>query len=95
MPTSSDTTVRSTPEAVTAVADIALIVGGALLTNFDNLRRYGTVLADPENWDGRTATEFRATVWPAYERTLTDLHTQLDLLRARLGEIQAEIQDAG
>ncbi len=88
-------TVRSTPEAVNAVQDLAATINGPLLAHFKDLRRFGQVLSDPENWDGRTATDFRATVWPSYERTLSDLHAQLDKLRTRLGEIQAEIVSAG
>jgi hypothetical protein len=88
-------TVRSTPQAVAAVGDLATTINGPLLTHFEDLRRFGQVLADPENWDGRTAAEFRASVWPSYERSLTDVHAQLDKLRSRLGEIQAEIVGAG
>ncbi|MBX6391525.1 MAG: hypothetical protein IRZ08_21475 [Frankia sp.] len=88
-------TVRSTPEAVAAVAGLGTIIGGPLLTNFDNLRRHAAVLLDQENWDGRVAAEFRTTVWPSYERALTELNTQLNLLRTRLGEIQQDIQNAG
>jgi len=95
MSTSSGVTVRGTPEAVSAVHDLSSIINGSLLAHFDNLRGAARVLVDPECWDGRTATEFRLSVWPTYERTLTDLYSQLDLLRARLAEIQADIQSAG
>ncbi|MBL7498171.1 hypothetical protein I6A84_40255 [Frankia sp. CNm7] len=91
----SDLTVRGTPEAVAAVAGLGALVNGPLLRNFDNLRRFARVLTDAENWDGRAATEFRSSVWPSYERALTDLSTQLDRLRVRLGEIQNDIQNAG
>ncbi|WP_045877257.1 hypothetical protein [Pseudofrankia sp. DC12] len=91
----SGSTVRSTPEAVAAVGGLGALVNGPLLRNFDALRRHAAVLADPENWDGRAATDFRSTIWPSYQRTLTDLHTQLDRLRVRLGEIQDDIQNAG
>ncbi|MDT3444431.1 MULTISPECIES: hypothetical protein [unclassified Pseudofrankia] len=91
----SDGTVRSTPEAVAAVVGLGTLVNGPLLRSFDDLRRHAGVLTDPECWDGRTATEFRSTVWPAYQRALTDLHTQLGRLRTRLGEIQDDIQGAG
>ncbi|SNQ49978.1 conserved hypothetical protein [Frankia canadensis] len=93
--TTSGITVRSTPEAASAVSDLASIVNGTLLHHFDELRSIARVLTDPENWDGRGAADFRTNVWPSYERTLTDLHTQLDQLRARLAEIQNEIQNAG
>lgn len=93
--TNTQVTVRSTPEAVTAVNDLATLINGPLLVHFDDLRGAARVLTDPENWDGRTASEFRASVWPTYERTLTDLHLQLDRLRSRLGEIQTDIQNAG
>jgi hypothetical protein len=90
-----DVTVRGTPEAAAAVAALGAVVNGLLLRSFDNLRRHGGVLTDPEVWDGRAATNFRTSVWPAYLRALGDLHTQLDRLRARLGEIQADIERAG
>jgi hypothetical protein len=93
--TPSDLTVRSTPEAVTAISDLASIVNGPLLGHFDELRSIARILTDPENWDGRGATDFRTNVWPGYERTLTDLHRHLDHLRTRLAEIQNEIQNAG
>jgi hypothetical protein len=93
--TSAQSTVRSTPDAVTAVDGLGRLVNGPLPRNFDAIRRFGAVLADPENWDGRAATEFRSTVWPSYQRALTDLHTQLDRLRVRLSEIQDDIQNAG
>ncbi|MCK9874670.1 hypothetical protein MXD61_12930 [Frankia sp. AgPm24] len=93
--TSIDVTVRSTPEAVAAVSDLASIVNGPLLGHFDELRSIARSLTDPESWDGRAATDFRTNIWPGYERTLTDLHAQLDQLRARLAEIQNEIQNAG
>jgi uncharacterized protein YukE len=91
----SDVTVRSTPEAIAAVAGLGALVNGPLLAKFDDLRRHASVLTDPESWDGRAATDFRATVWPSYERALTDLHAQLGRLRTRLGEIQDDIQNAG
>jgi len=90
-----DTTVRSTPEAAAAAAGLGALINGPLLRSFDNLRRYARVLADPENWDGRAAADFRSSIWPSYERALVDLHTQLDRLRTRLGEIQDDIQRAG
>jgi hypothetical protein len=93
--TASGVIVRSTPEAVNAIDDLAATINGPLLTHFEEVRRYGRVLRDPENWDGRTAAEFRASIWPSYERTLTELHVQLDKLKTRLGEIQAEIISAG
>jgi hypothetical protein len=95
MPEAITVTVRSTPEAVAAIGDLAGIINGPLLTHFDDLKTQAKVLTDPENWDGTTALDFRTTVWPSYERTLNDLHTQLDKLRIRLGEIQTEIQNAG
>lgn len=95
MTTTSGVTVRATPQASTAVDDLAGIINGPLLAHFDNLRATARVLLEPENWDGRTATEFRTSIWPTYERTLTDLHTQLDRLRVRLAEIQTDIQAAG
>jgi uncharacterized protein YukE len=92
---SFDITVRSTPQAEAAISDLASIVNGPLLTHFEELRATARTLTDPENWDGRGATEFRTTVWPGYERTLTELHARLDQLRTRLAEIQSEIQSAG
>jgi|KBSSwiStaDraftv2_1062776.scaffolds.fasta_scaffold17054_3 hypothetical protein len=91
----SGTTVRGTPEAVAAIGGLGTLINGPLLRNFDSIRRYASVLTDPDNWDGRAASDFRSTVWPSYERVLTDLHTQLDRLRVRLGEIQDDIQNAG
>ncbi|THJ48186.1 hypothetical protein [Candidatus Frankia alpina] len=91
----SDITVRSTPQAIAAVSDLASIVNGPLLSRFDELRSTARTLTDPESWDGRGATEFRTTVWPGYERTLTELHARLDQLRTRLADIQSEIQSAG
>nr|MDT0667929.1 hypothetical protein [Micromonospora sp. DSM 115978] len=81
----SGITVRSTPEAVTAIEEIAATLNGPLLTHFDDLRQFGKVLTDPENWDGCSASEFRTTTWPTYERALNDLHDQLNLLNTRLG----------
>lgn len=93
--TSADLTVRSTPEAVAAVADLASIVNGPLVSHFDELRAIARTLTDPESWDGRAAVDFRTNVWPGYEQNLTHLHTQLDQLRTRLAEIQNDIQRAG
>jgi hypothetical protein len=88
-------TVRSTPEAVLAVDELSGIINGPLLTHFDNITRQATVLKDPSNWDGKTALDFRDSVWPSYQKALNDAHQQLDTLRLRLGEIQADIQAAG
>lgn len=95
MTTGSGVTVRATPQASAAIDDLAGFINGRLVANFDGLRTTARVLLDPENWDGRTATEFRTSIWPTYERTLADLHAQLDRLRLRLAEIQADIQAAG
>ncbi|CUU54133.1 hypothetical protein Ga0074812_102137 [Parafrankia irregularis] len=95
MTTGSGLTVRATPQASAAVDELAGLINGPLLTHFNGLRATARVLLEPENWDGRTAAEFRTSIWPAYERTLTDLHTQLDRLRVRLAEIQIDIQAAG
>ncbi|OAA26565.1 hypothetical protein UG55_101414 [Frankia sp. EI5c] len=95
MTTGSGVTVRSTPQASTAVDDLAGLINGPLLTHFDGLRATARILLEPENWDGRTASEFRMSIWPTYERALTDVHIQLDRLRVRLAEIQVDIQSAG
>lgn len=92
---SSGVTVKSTPEAVTAIDEMASTVNGPLLTHFDDLRQFGRVLTDPENWDGRTAEEFRNTVWPSYETALNELHVQLDKLKTQLATIQTDIVNAG
>lgn len=95
MATGTGVTVRATPQASTAVADLAGLINSSLMGNFSALRASARVLLQPDNWDGRTALEFRTSIWPTYERTLTELHTQLDRLRMRLAEIQADIQSAG
>ncbi len=85
----------STPAAEAAVQQMASILSGNLTGDLSRLRGQAIKLSDPDIWDGRAATDFRGSVWPASDRALAALETQLQELRSKIDIITRDIMAAG
>jgi uncharacterized protein YukE len=85
----------SSPEAESAVQQLATILSGNLSADLERLRTYATKLSSPDTWDGRAATEFRGPVWTASNAALMELQSQLDTLRQKVDIITRDIMQAG
>jgi uncharacterized protein YukE len=84
----------TTPAAQAAARGLGDELPSLAATTAD-LRRYGDVLARPQNWDGPKAQAFRAQVWPDVETTLANLRGNLDELARSVAEVNRRIADAG
>lgn len=89
------TRVLATPEAATAITQIESILNSGLAQTIQNLNQQGQVLSEPNVWDGNLADDFRNNVWPACSRALSNAHTQLLDLQAKLKLIHQNIMEAG
>jgi hypothetical protein len=86
--------VLSTPEAKQAVTRMQTIINQGLLDQINLLDREGTTLSDPNVWDGDLAGSFRGD-WPGTSSTLKRIQQDLEALRARVQQINADIMVAG
>lgn len=88
------TRVLSSEEAKTAITQMQNIINGGLVEQIRSLDAQGQRLMDPNVWDGKLATDFRAT-WPETNRTLDTMVLQLEELRTKIQSINADIMSAG
>lgn len=88
------TRVLSSEEAKTAITQMQNIINGGLVEQIRSLDAQGQRLMDPNVWDGKLATDFRAT-WPETNRTLDTMVLQLEELRTKIQAINADIMTAG
>lgn len=86
--------IKSTPEAIQAIATMQAIVDGGLADQVHALTTAGDTAGDQANWDGPLASQFRAT-WVDTKGNLTRLLADLAELRQRLHTVQSNIQSAG
>ena len=86
--------VKSTPEAIEAIARMRAVINGGLLDQLSLLNQEGGVLSDPNNWDGPLARRFTGT-WSSTHTHLMTTQQQLVELNAELDRIQQGIQAAG
>jgi uncharacterized protein YukE len=88
------TVIKSTPEAIEAIHRMRSVIDGGLVEQLNALQREGGVLAEPFNWDGPLALQFRDT-WPGLHGDLVRMQQELARLNTDLRTIQADIQLAG
>ena len=86
--------IKSTPQAIDAIATMQAIINGGLTEQIDALSRAGDTAGEEANWDGPLAVQFRQ-VWVDTKGNLTRLLTDLGALRERLNVVQHNIQAAG
>ena len=87
--------VVTTSTAQDSINEIQRILNGNLADTMTSLDRQGQTLSDPNVWDGPLARDFRATVWPAVDKSLQDTKQKLDDLRNQLQRIHDDIWRAG
>ena len=87
-------TIKSTPEAIQAIATMQSIIDGGLHEGITALSTAGDTAGEPNNWDGPAAQQFR-DVWSQTKVSLGRLQADLRDLRERISQIQASIQAAG
>lgn len=88
------TTIKSTPQAIEAIARMRGVINGGLLDQVTALKIEGDVLSDTNNWDGPLARQFTST-WPQTHATLMTMRDQLERLNVELDRVQQNIQAAG
>jgi len=86
--------VLSTAEAKQAVTRMQSIINNGLLDQINQLDSQGRVLSDPNVWDGNLAQSFRGD-WPTTSRSLQKIQQDLEALRAKVQQINADIMTAG
>ena len=86
--------VLTTATARDAITAFQAIVTGPLLDQITQLHNKGQVLSQPENWDGRLATEFRAP-WIETLQRLLGVKQNLEDLRTQIQQINQNIMQAG
>lgn len=86
--------VLSSEEARSAITQMQNIINGGLTEQIRGLDAQGQRLSDPNVWDGKLATDFRAQ-WPETKRTLDTLIQQLEELRTQVQAINQDIMAAG
>lgn len=86
--------VLATPEARSAVQRLKSIVNGDLLNTIKDLERQGDTLADPNQWDGSLANQFRST-WPGNKSTINNMRSDLEKLQQDVDRITQNIMTAG
>lgn len=86
--------VLSTAAARDAITKFQSIVNGPLLDQINSLNREGQTLSDPNNWDGRLASEFR-TNWVDTNQKLLAIQRALEELRSQIAKINQNIMQAG
>lgn len=86
--------VLSSAAAREAIQKFQQIVNGPLLDQIVALNRQGSVLSQPDVWDGRLAGEFRNN-WPEINRKLEAIKNDLETLRSQLDSINKNIMSAG
>jgi hypothetical protein len=87
--------VLSTDQARIAISQMQSILSGGLETSISQLNQQGTVLSDPNVWDGPLASEFRSNVWPGTSKALNEVKARLDELQTKLQQINQNIMAAG
>lgn len=88
------TIVKSTPEAILAIQQIKLILGGGLMEQITALQGQGTTLSDRNNWAGPKADEFENR-WRTTYGHLVAVQHDLEELNNQVSAIQVSIQSAG
>jgi uncharacterized protein YukE len=68
------------------------IINDGLVNQVRALNTEGQKLADPSNWDGSLARQFRAE-WPDLNRKLVSMTDELERLRARIQRVHDAFAD--
>ncbi|MFW0119907.1 pyrophosphorylase [Rothia sp. P5764] len=87
--------VLSSDEAKSAITRIQEIINGGLTEQIAALDGQGTILKDPNNWDGPLAEQFRNSTWPETKSALEKAKTELEELQQQLQKISQDIFSAG
>jgi len=90
-----DERVLATQQARDAVRKLRTIIGGDLTTKIGDVIRQGDILADPTNWDGRLASQFREPVWRDTKQALNKALQELGDLSQQVDKITGQIMQAG
>jgi len=87
--------VLSTETARATIQRMEAILAGQLQQQVQQLEQQGQTLSDPNVWDGRSATEFRSSVWPQARATLDRTVQTLEELRLTVQRVNQNIMSAG
>lgn len=86
--------VLATQEARDAVSKLKGLVTGDLLTTIGDLEKQGDILADPNEWDGGLAKQFR-DAWPDNKTTIDNMQQDLKDMQEKIDKILENIRSAG
>jgi len=87
--------VLSSEQGKAAIAKIQTILSGGLAEQIAALKAEGSVLSDPNVWDGRLAEDFRSNMWPSVARNIDHVTGSIEDLRSRTQMINVDIMSAG
>lgn len=71
------------------------LFNGGLADQIAALDGQGSILKDPNNWDGPLAEQFRSATWPETKTALDRARTELEELQQQLQRIAQDIFTAG
>jgi uncharacterized protein YoxC len=84
----------TTPAAQDAVRQMQADLPGLKTTATDLIDK-GNTLANPVNWDGPKATQFRTTIWPDVDQALRTLSQELTDLADSISQVNQRTTTAG
>ncbi|CAN5640016.1 WXG100 family type VII secretion target [soil metagenome] len=87
-------TVLSSGTAREAITRLSTLINSGMVDQISQLDAQGQILSDPAVWDGVLAAEFRSN-WPDTKAALDRVVTELEELRSRVDQINANIMSAG
>ena len=87
--------VLSTEQAKAAIRGLISTINGGFSEQITQLDNHGRTLADPNNWDGPLAQQFRTSTWPETKASLDKAKTDLEELQMQVDKISQNIFSAG
>ena len=86
--------VKSTEVGLQALKDLKALINGDLEGLLVRLNQKGEILSQPNNWEGKLASDFRS-MWPGMHKASLKLKQDLDQLQGWAQQINDNIQAAG
>ena len=87
--------VLSTDQARTSIDRIRSLANDQLTGELRALQSEGSMLSDPNVWDGMEASRFRSSTWPSVDSALKQAVAALQGLQQQIQVINQNIMTAG
>ncbi|MBO0684968.1 MAG: hypothetical protein J2P45_17595 [Candidatus Dormibacteraeota bacterium] len=87
--------VLATPAALEAARQLHSLLAGPIRNDLQAVVSRGQVLADPNQWEGREAQQFRTQAWPQASASMRQLLPAIEQLQSQAEQVVANIMQAG